>query len=119
MRDVVGAYMDSVVLLGRRTAELHLALASNVEEASFVPEPYSTLDQRSQYQSMRNLVGKTLRLLRENMARLPARALPAAERVAGGHDRVLRVFDPLLTRKLSGLRIRTHGNYHLEDAWLG
>src|SRR5262249_26159168 len=29
VRDVVGAYMDSVVLLGRRTADLHLALASN------------------------------------------------------------------------------------------
>ena len=44
---------------------MHLALASNVDDASFAPVPYSTLDRRSNYQSVRNLVGKTLRLLRE------------------------------------------------------
>ena len=38
------------------------------------PVPYSTLDRRSHYQSVRNLVGKTLRLLRDSLDRLPARA---------------------------------------------
>jgi maltose alpha-D-glucosyltransferase/alpha-amylase len=115
VRDVVGAYMDSVVLLGRRTAELHLALASNGEDDAFAPEPTSMLDCRSQYQSMRNLVGKTVRLLRENLKRMPVRALPTAQRVADGQEDILRAFDPLLTHKLTGLRIRTHGNYHLDE----
>ena len=74
VRDVIGAYLDSAALLGRRTAEMHLALASNVDDASFAPEPYSTLDRRSKYQSVRNLVGKTLRLLRDE----PATGCPPA-----------------------------------------
>ena len=44
------------------------------------PEPYSTLDRRSKYQSVRNLVGKTVRLLRDNMRRLPAEIVDAGRR---------------------------------------
>jgi maltose alpha-D-glucosyltransferase/alpha-amylase len=115
VRDVIGAYLESAALLGQRTADLHLALASNVDDPAFVPEPYTTLDRRSQYQSMRNLVGKTLRLLRGSLARLPAGTRDAGERVADAHARVLTVVDPLLTQKLTGLRIRTHGDYRLEQ----
>ena len=46
-REVIGAYLDLAALLGRRTAEMHLALASNIDDASFAPVPYSTLDRRS------------------------------------------------------------------------
>src|SRR5690606_33437449 len=57
---VIGeAYLDAAHLLGRRTAELHAALAS-VEGPDFRPEPFTSLYQRSLYQSMRNLVGQTL-----------------------------------------------------------
>jgi maltose alpha-D-glucosyltransferase/alpha-amylase len=69
--DVIGAYLDLAALLGRRTAEMHLAMASNVDDGSFTPVAYSTLDRRSHYQSVRNLVGKTVRLLRDSIARIP------------------------------------------------
>jgi maltose alpha-D-glucosyltransferase/alpha-amylase len=110
---VIGAYRDSAALLGRRTAEMHLALASRPDEHAFRPEPYAPLDSRSKYQSMRNLVGKTLRALRGSLARMPARALHRARLVADSQERMLRLFDPMLTRRISGLRIRTHGDYHL------
>ena len=32
-----------------------------------------------------------------------------------GQERVLAVFEPLLNQRLSSLRIRTHGDYHLEQ----
>jgi maltose alpha-D-glucosyltransferase / alpha-amylase len=113
--EVVGPYLDSAVLLGRRTAELHLALASQRDDAAFAPEPYSTLDRRSKYQSMRNLVGKTVRLLRANIGRLPPEALADGKRLADGEARALKVFDPLLTQRLNAVRIRIHGDYHLEQ----
>ena len=114
-RDVIGAYLDLAALLGTRTGEMHLALASNIEDASFTPVPYSTLDRRSKYQSVRNLVGKTMRLLRERLGRIPAGIAEDARRVVGGQERVLKVFEPYLGLRLTGLRIRTHGDYHLEQ----
>jgi len=114
-RDVIGAYLDLAALVGKRTGEMHLALASNVDDASFTPVPYSTLDRRSKYQSVRNLVGKTLRLLRECLGRIPTGIADDARRVIGGQERVLKVFEPYLGLRLTGLRIRTHGDYHLEQ----
>src|SRR5690606_12748813 len=49
---LVGSMLDWAALLGRRTADLHLALAQPSDEPAFSPEPYSTLDRRSAYQSM-------------------------------------------------------------------
>jgi len=115
VRDVIGAYLDLAALLGKRTADMHVALASNSDDASFAPEPYSTLDRRSKYQSVRNLVGKTVRLLRDNTTRLPAEVMDSARRLVGGQDQVLKVFEPYLGQRLTGMRMRTHGDYHLEQ----
>jgi maltose alpha-D-glucosyltransferase / alpha-amylase len=115
VHDVIGAYLDLAELLGQRTAEMHLALASNVDDASFMPAPYSTLDRRSNYQSVRNLVGKALRLLRDSLPRIPNGIVEDARRLAGGQEQVLKVFEPYLGQRLTGLQMRTHGDYHLEQ----
>ena len=39
---MIGAYLDAARLLGRRTAELHLALVGKPDTPDFAPEPYST-----------------------------------------------------------------------------
>jgi maltose alpha-D-glucosyltransferase/alpha-amylase len=46
-RELISGYLDTAVLLGRRTAELHLALSTDVDDADFAPYPFSTLYQRS------------------------------------------------------------------------
>src|SRR5436853_565606 len=38
--DSIKPYLVAVQLLGRRTAELHLALASELTDPAFAPEPY-------------------------------------------------------------------------------
>src|SRR5260370_8017105 len=64
---------------------------------------------------MRNLAGTTLRLLRDRLPLLPASVAGPARHLAGHPERALKAFEPLLTRKQSGLRIRTHGDYHLDQ----
>ncbi|HXI60354.1 MAG TPA: hypothetical protein VNO55_30035, partial [Polyangia bacterium] len=66
-------------------------------------------------QSMRNLAGTTLRLLRENLGWMPASIAQPARDLAAHPERALKAFEPLLTRKLTGLRIRTHDDYHLDQ----
>jgi len=116
LRDIIGPYLELAVLLGKRTAAMHLALASNREDPAFAPEAYTTLDRRSKYQSMRNIIGKTLRDPRVSLPRLPNHALRTAHLLADSPERILRVIEPLLTRRLAGLRIRIHGDFHLEQA---
>ena len=41
-----GPYLESAALLGRRTAELHIALASDTELPHFGREPFSHFYQR-------------------------------------------------------------------------
>jgi maltose alpha-D-glucosyltransferase/alpha-amylase len=115
IRDLVGGYFETAALLGRRTADMHIALGANRDDMAFAPEPYTTLDRRSKYQSMRNIVGKTLRALTANLSRIPAPSLAAARRLAAAPERTLHLFEPLLTQRITGMRIRTHGDFHLEQ----
>ena len=108
----IGTYLPIVRLLGERTAELHVALASG-RGRDFEPEPFSELYQRSLYDSMRSLTKKNLRLLRQRLPALPAAVQPAAEWVLAAEERLLDRFRRLTSRKLAAERIRTHGDYHL------
>src|SRR6185369_9471358 len=111
--DMIGAYLDAAKLLGRRTAELHLALVGNTDTPDFAPEPYSTLYQRSMYQSMRNVTGKVFRLLKTRSESLPQEEREPAQRLLANHHRVVAVFENFLKRRIGAVRIRCHGDLHL------
>jgi maltose alpha-D-glucosyltransferase/alpha-amylase len=114
-RELIGTYRDSAALLGRRLAELHVVLASSTEPA-FEPRRYASLDQRSKYQSARNLVGRVLGTMRRTLGDLPPNAHDAAVRVLSLEDVLLRRFDALRTERLDGAQIRLHGNLQLDRA---
>jgi maltose alpha-D-glucosyltransferase / alpha-amylase len=109
-------YLRSAELLGRRTAELHLTLASGDGDPSFAPEPFTSLYQRSLYQTQRNLTRRNLRHLRRVQARLEPRTQELAVRVLAHEQELLERFRALLEGKLSGQRIRDHGDFHLGQA---
>lgn len=110
---LVGSMLDWAVLLGRRTADLHLALAQPSDDPEFSPESYSTFDRRSAYQSMRNLIGTTLRLLRSRLSKLPAEALEDAEFLLAAEGRLFQQVEYLLSTRISALRTRHHGDLNL------
>jgi maltose alpha-D-glucosyltransferase/alpha-amylase len=109
---MIGAYLESARLLGRRTAEVHRALASGTEEA-FAPEAFSQLYQRSLYQSMRTQTRRALQLLARRLADLPGDVRHEAERVAGAEDQILARFRKVTDQRITAMRIRCHGDYHL------
>ncbi|HYN22520.1 MAG TPA: putative maltokinase, partial [Thermoanaerobaculia bacterium] len=113
VRERIGIYLQSAQLLGQRTAEMHIALASRPDEPDFAPEAFSLLYQRSLYQSMRTLTGRTFELLRQRLGDLPETARGGAEDLLGSQDRVVDRFGALLAGKVSAARIRCHGDYHL------
>jgi maltose alpha-D-glucosyltransferase/alpha-amylase len=111
--EAIGAYYESARLLGQRAAELHMALASAPDDPEFSPEPFSKLYQRSLYQSMRNLSGQVFHLLRRNLKTLPEAVVKGAEQILNRENAVLARFGSILDQKISAMRIRCHGDFHL------
>jgi len=110
--ELLGAYRDAAMRLGRRTAELHVALAASTDP-SFEPKSYSAMDQRSKYQTARNQVGRVLATLRRTQGDLPASAQEAAGRLLDAEEAILARFEPLLTQRIDAAQIRHHGDLHL------
>ncbi|HVH63040.1 MAG TPA: phosphotransferase, partial [Candidatus Dormibacteraeota bacterium] len=109
----IGGYLDSARLLGRRTAELHMALSSDPEDAAFAPERIIPLDQRSIYQSISGLAMRATELLRSQLTRLPADARDEAKQVLEAEGRIASILKTFLQHRLTTTRIRVHGDYHL------
>ena len=113
VRDLCDAYLESAALLGHRTAEMHLALASTPDNPDFAPEPFSELYQRSIYQGMRGLARKTLRTLRSRVKHLPEEVQEEARTLLLMEQEIVERFRSIVGRKLGCVRIRCHGDYHL------
>ena len=113
VNELIGSYLLSARRLGERTAEFHLAMASNLENPAFAPEPFSPFYQRSLYQSMRNLTAQTFALLQKRVRSLPEAVRDPAREVLEMEARVLKRFQGILDRKITAMRIRVHGDYHL------
>jgi maltose alpha-D-glucosyltransferase/alpha-amylase len=110
--DLIGLYLQSAGLLGRRTAEMHLALAS-VADAAFSPEEFTPFYIRSVDQSMRNQLRRVMPVLRSGLSDLTDEARPLAETVLDSGQEIRRRTQAALHAGLSGARIRIHGDYHL------
>jgi maltose alpha-D-glucosyltransferase/alpha-amylase len=106
------AYLDAVRLLGCRTGQLHLSLAAG-DTPETRPEPFSQLYQRSLYQGMRNLVGRTLRTLEQALGSLDPQDRVGAQSILSSREQLLAAFGAVKERKVGGQRIRIHGDYHL------
>jgi maltose alpha-D-glucosyltransferase/alpha-amylase len=115
-REMLGSSLAAARLLGKRTAEMHLALLS--DEPAFSPDPYTSLDQRSLYQTKRNLTGKVLRQLRSY--KVEGRLAELSQQLLAREKDLYKRFEPLLHKKLTAVRGRVHGEYHLGNVlWTG
>ena len=109
----IGNYLDSARLLGRRTAELHGALASDPTDPAFAPERVTPQDQRSIYQSISGLSIRAVDLLRSQLGRIPNDARADAQQVVDLEPRIAYILRAFLARRPNTTRIRVHGDYHL------
>ncbi|MFC1927082.1 maltose alpha-D-glucosyltransferase [Chloroflexota bacterium] len=112
-QETIGPYLVSSQLLGKRTAELHVALASAPDDPDFAPEPFSLIYQNSLHYAMRSFATQTLQLLRERLKELPEDLRENAQQVLDSEKSIMKRFELIRNRKISAARIRCHGDYHL------
>ena len=111
-----GGYLDSAHLLGRRTAELHVALAGDTTTAGFAPEPWTRDDVARVLADAAGQLQRTRQLLDSDTAALPADITTAVRALVARAELLLHQrFDPRATGALdlTVSRIRIHGDYHL------
>ncbi|HKY07094.1 MAG TPA: maltose alpha-D-glucosyltransferase, partial [Candidatus Binatia bacterium] len=113
VREAIGPYLPSAGLLGRRTGEFHVALASEQNDPDFAAEHFTPFYRRAAYQSMRTSGDRALSTLRDRLKYLPERDRADAERVLALKNEILNRFRFILDQKITALRTRVHGDYHL------
>ncbi|MBU1862317.1 MAG: maltose alpha-D-glucosyltransferase [Candidatus Omnitrophica bacterium] len=114
MRENIGElFLEMVTLLGKRTAELHMALASITDSEDFKPETFSVLYQRSVYQSVESQIHKTMQLLSRSLKKIPKTVRPQMEDVVAQEKTLSAFLKTFLKKKIKTMKIRIHGDYHL------
>jgi maltose alpha-D-glucosyltransferase/alpha-amylase len=111
-QELLGGDLEWASLLGRRTAELHVALTSRTNP-DFTPEPFSQLYQRSLYQASRKATLRTFQQVRRLAESLPEDVQAIATIALGREKSILDQFGQIIGQKLEAQRIRCHGDFHL------
>jgi len=116
-RDLVrGMHLEMALLLGRRTAEMHRALASGSADRAWSMEEFSTLYQRSIFQSMRGLVRRSFQMLTQSLQRLPDDVQRRALLILAAEKEIIACLHKITGRRFSAMKCRIHGDFHLGQA---
>jgi len=107
------SYLGAAALLGQRTAEMHLALASDASDPAFAPEPFTMESQQALEQSVSALLVRVFSLLRDKMKYLPTEWRARAEKLAERESEIAARFNTALREPIRAMRTRIHGDYHL------
>lgn len=111
--ELIGPVLESIRLLGKRTAELHRALASDPLSEEFAPEVFTPLYQRSLFQSVRNQMDRIFGQLKRNLSKLPDDIEPLAKKILEKKSVLQEHFKRIIDFRIKSVRIRAHGDYHL------
>jgi maltose alpha-D-glucosyltransferase/alpha-amylase len=114
IQELIGrGFYERVVRLGQRTAEMHLALASDNRHPAFAPEYFTANYQRSLYSSLRKLVRDRFKLLAQSMEKLNTPAQRLAEKILGRETLLLECFSEIYQVRMDAVKTRIHGDFHL------
>jgi maltose alpha-D-glucosyltransferase/alpha-amylase len=109
-----GTYLEAATLLGQRTAELHLALATPTHDPAFAAEPYTADDLIHDHQRISAQVNTTLDQLNASLSKLTPETAASAKTLLSNRQQLLTRVAALTGDPTTfGQRIRIHGDYHL------
>jgi maltose alpha-D-glucosyltransferase/alpha-amylase len=114
-REHAGLYLDAAALLGRRTAEMHLALATPTDNPAFAAESFTKNDLAADVRRIEAQLSLSLEALKRGMSHLAELTSDNAALVLSRRIELFsraRVIESTSTSDL-GQRIRIHGDYHL------
>jgi maltose alpha-D-glucosyltransferase/alpha-amylase len=114
-REHAALYLDAAALLGRRTAEMHLALATLTHNPAFSAECFTTADLVAEADRIDAQLSLTLSALRRGMSQLAETTVDTAALLLSRRIELFARARAIAsaTPADAGQRIRIHGDYHL------
>jgi maltose alpha-D-glucosyltransferase/alpha-amylase len=113
VKEYAGSALEAAAVLGRRTAEMHLALATPTSDPAFAAEPLTAERLAADARRIEAQIASTLEALKASLATLEDLI---ADEVALLLSRRLKLFaraDAIAASAPIGQCIRIHGDYHL------
>lgn len=105
--------MNGAALLGRRTAEMHLALCSSHNDPAFSPDKTLRDDLETVAQQVETQIRSALDALKSKFATLDDATSDSAAHLLSQRSRLLQRSREITRIETAGERIRIHGDYHL------
>ncbi len=100
-------------LIGRRTAEMHQALARGGDDPAFEPEPFDKAYRRAVFQDINGKARRILGQLEQARPGLTPEESAQAEQVLGLREHLANRLRVFRDTPVQGLKIRIHGEYDL------
>ena len=113
MNELLGSHAELIRQLGRRTAEMHRVLSSRSDLPDFAPEPFTDFYRHSLYHGMLGFASRSIDALRNSLLQLPAAVQEDARSLIEREPEVRSRFNQVRDHRLTGWRIRHHGDLHL------
>ena len=108
-----GGFLERAATLGKRTAELHMALARPTGDPAFDPEPLAPGDLAAFRRRAADEAGTTLALLRDRLAQLPESTQADAQVLLDQEAVLQRLVGSGESSCHGAVKTRYHGDYHL------
>jgi maltose alpha-D-glucosyltransferase / alpha-amylase len=114
---LMNAYLDLSATIGRRTAEMHLALAADSTDPKFAPEPLGQQDLAITVQRALAHAERTLDSLEGALGTMPLRvssdAASLGRTILAARNQLLERIRQTAGLDTAGIRTRIHGDYRL------
>jgi maltose alpha-D-glucosyltransferase/alpha-amylase len=102
-------------VLAQRTAEMHIALSSHADVPDFAPEPFTTFYRQGIYHGIVSQLNRSFDTLRSRLRLLPENAQADISEALNREGEIRNRLLLLRDKRLSGNRIRNHGDYQLSN----
>jgi maltose alpha-D-glucosyltransferase / alpha-amylase len=111
--DLLELYLERMRVLGRRSAEMHLALGSATEWPDFAPEIFDPFFARGEIHAMNEMVRRLLIEFEATLPALPPGCRNLFRTLSEQESNLRNIFERLASVQSLGHRIRIHGDFHL------
>jgi maltose alpha-D-glucosyltransferase/alpha-amylase len=113
IHDVMGSYLGTAGTLGRRTAEVHTALASNTSDPAFLPVPFTTDDLTAVTNDAAAQASAAVHALKSTTRTLPDDVADLVRELLSREEHLLQHIRTLPLQELRVYKTRIHGDFHL------
>jgi maltose alpha-D-glucosyltransferase/alpha-amylase len=108
-----GPALEAARLLGSRTAEMHMALATPTSDPAFSAEPLTPEDLAGDARQIDDQIASTLEALRVKLSTLKDLIADEAALLLSRRIELFARANAITASTAAGQRIRIHGDYHL------